>query len=96
MKVVLAESYGYCWGVERAVQMAYEARKSYPDSKLHITNEIIHNPSVNQVRLQCFNQSIDQSINEAAGPVAEVGRAPGCCYVLAAMLALIHSSLHAT
>jgi hypothetical protein len=29
--------------------MAYEARKSYPDSKLHITNEIIHNPSVNQV-----------------------------------------------
>lgn len=50
VKVVLAESYGYCWGVERAVQMAYEARKSYPDQKLHITNEIIHNPSVNQVR----------------------------------------------
>lgn len=48
VKIVLAESYGYCWGVERAVQMAYEARKSYPDSKLHITNEIIHNPSVNQ------------------------------------------------
>ena len=47
--VKLANAYGYCWGVERAVQMAYEARKSFPDRKLYITNEIIHNPEVNQV-----------------------------------------------
>ena len=47
----LAQSYGFCWGVERAVQMAYEARKQYPQEKLWITNEIIHNPSVNQARL---------------------------------------------
>ena len=46
--VLLAESYGYCWGVERAVQMAYEARRAYPGKRLHITNEIIHNPKVNQ------------------------------------------------
>ncbi|KAI8111868.1 hypothetical protein M9435_004366 [Picochlorum sp. BPE23] len=46
--VLLAEAYGYCWGVERAVQMAYEARKAYPGKRLHITNEIIHNPKVNQ------------------------------------------------
>lgn len=46
--ITLAQAYGYCWGVERAVQMAYEARKQYPERKLHITNEIIHNPAVNQ------------------------------------------------
>ncbi|NJL00147.1 MAG: 4-hydroxy-3-methylbut-2-enyl diphosphate reductase [Spirulinaceae cyanobacterium SM2_1_0] len=44
----LAESFGFCWGVERAVAMAYETRQHFPTERLWITNEIIHNPSVNQ------------------------------------------------
>ncbi len=44
----LAEAFGFCWGVERAVAMAYETRQHFPKEKLWITNEIIHNPSVNQ------------------------------------------------
>ncbi|KAL5701459.1 4-hydroxy-3-methylbut-2-enyl diphosphate reductase [Ranunculus cassubicifolius] len=46
--VKLAESYGFCWGVERVVQIAYEARKQFPEERIWITNEIIHNPTVNQ------------------------------------------------
>eukprot|EP00180_Rhodochaete_pulchella_P000407 Plantae.Rhodophyta-Rhodochaete_pulchella.ctg12836.p1 GENE.Plantae.Rhodophyta-Rhodochaete_pulchella.ctg12836~~Plantae.Rhodophyta-Rhodochaete_pulchella.ctg12836.p1 ORF type:complete len:390 (+),score=81.40 Plantae.Rhodophyta-Rhodochaete_pulchella.ctg12836:37-1170(+) len=45
--VKLAKAYGFCWGVERAVAIAYETRKQFPAEKIWITNEIIHNPSVN-------------------------------------------------
>ncbi|MBW4467224.1 MAG: 4-hydroxy-3-methylbut-2-enyl diphosphate reductase [Pegethrix bostrychoides GSE-TBD4-15B] len=44
----LAEAFGFCWGVERAVAMAYETRQHFPAEQIWITNEIIHNPSVNQ------------------------------------------------
>lgn len=44
----LAESFGFCWGVERAVAMAYETRQHFPTETIWITNEIIHNPEVNQ------------------------------------------------
>lgn len=44
----LAEAFGFCWGVERAVAMAYETRTHFPHERIWITNEIIHNPSVNQ------------------------------------------------
>ncbi len=44
----LAQAFGFCWGVERAVAMAYETRQHFPKERIWITNEIIHNPSVNQ------------------------------------------------
>ena len=47
LRVKLAEAFGFCWGVERAVAMAYETRRHYPNESIWITNEIIHNPSVN-------------------------------------------------
>jgi 4-hydroxy-3-methylbut-2-enyl diphosphate reductase len=46
--ILLAQAFGFCWGVERAVAMAYETRQHFPSDRIWITNEIIHNPSVNQ------------------------------------------------
>ncbi|BAY65534.1 hypothetical protein NIES22_56400 [Calothrix brevissima NIES-22] len=46
--ILLAQAFGFCWGVERAVAMAYETRQHFPKEQIWITNEIIHNPSVNQ------------------------------------------------
>jgi 4-hydroxy-3-methylbut-2-enyl diphosphate reductase len=46
---VLAKEYGFCWGVERSIELAWAARDAYPEKKLHITNELIHNPGVNDM-----------------------------------------------
>ena len=67
--IKLAKDFGFCWGVERAIAMAYEARQHFPHQRIWITNEIIHNPGVNQ-RLQEMNvqfiQVIDGGKNFAA------------------------------
>jgi len=47
VKVHLAKDFGFCWGVERSIALAYEAVRHFPDRKVHITNELIHNPEVN-------------------------------------------------
>lgn len=60
--IKLAKDFGFCWGVERAIAMAYEARQHFPDQRIWITNEIIHNPSVNQ-RLQEMNVQFIQVID---------------------------------
>ncbi len=45
--ICLAREFGFCYGVDRAVDLAYETRKRFPDRKIYLTSEIIHNPRVN-------------------------------------------------
>lgn len=43
----LAKQFGFCYGVERAIDLAYAARKVFPDRRISLLGEIIHNPDVN-------------------------------------------------
>jgi 4-hydroxy-3-methylbut-2-enyl diphosphate reductase len=43
----LAREFGFCYGVERAVDYAYQTRKRFPNRQIYLTDEIIHNPHVN-------------------------------------------------
>ena len=44
----LAREFGFCYGVDRAVDYAYQTRSAFPDRSVFLTGEIIHNPHVNE------------------------------------------------
>jgi len=46
--VRLAQQFGFCYGVERAIDLAYAARRVFPDQRIFLIGEIIHNPEVNR------------------------------------------------
>ena len=45
--VRLAQEFGFCYGVDRAVDYAYETVHKFPDRQIYLVGEIIHNPHVN-------------------------------------------------
>lgn len=47
LTVHLAREFGFCYGVDRAVDYAYQTRERFPDRSVYLTGEIIHNPHVN-------------------------------------------------
>ena len=47
LTVHLAQEFGFCYGVDRAVDYAYQTRSRFPDRHVYLTGEIIHNPHVN-------------------------------------------------
>jgi 4-hydroxy-3-methylbut-2-enyl diphosphate reductase len=70
LTVHLAREFGFCYGVDRAVDYAYQARKRFPDRRVFLTGEIIHNPHVNdQLRAQGIRFLSDPADHEVAlGP----------------------------
>src|SRR5262245_51293644 len=66
LRVKLAREFGFCYGVDRAVEYAYETREQFPDSRIFLCGEIIHNPDVN-ARLHAKGIII---LGDAKDPVA--------------------------
>ena len=48
LRIKLAREFGFCYGVDRAVDYAYQTRRRFPDRRVFLSGEIIHNPDVNQ------------------------------------------------
>ncbi|MGI9050344.1 MAG: 4-hydroxy-3-methylbut-2-enyl diphosphate reductase [Rubrobacteraceae bacterium] len=43
----LADEFGFCYGVDRAVDYAFQTREKFPEKNIYITGDMIHNPSMN-------------------------------------------------
>jgi len=52
LRFFLAKEFGFCYGVDRAVEYAYQAREKFPERRIFLTGEIIHNPHVNHRMLE--------------------------------------------
>lgn len=40
--------FGFCYGVENAIDIAYRAVEEHPDKNIYLLSEMIHNPTVNE------------------------------------------------
>ncbi|OGW81782.1 MAG: 4-hydroxy-3-methylbut-2-enyl diphosphate reductase [Omnitrophica bacterium RIFCSPLOWO2_12_FULL_44_17] len=47
LTICLAREFGFCYGVDRAVDLAYETRQRFPEKTIYLLSEIIHNQRVN-------------------------------------------------
>ena len=47
-EVSLARHFGFCYGVEHAIEVAYRALEENPGANIYLLSEIIHNPEVNR------------------------------------------------
>ena len=68
----LAREFGFCYGVDRAVEYAYEARTRFPDRRIFLSGEIIHNPDVN-ARLRSMDITILPEVKDPNVRYADVG-----------------------
>ena len=70
LTIHLAREFGFCYGVDRAVDYAYQTRERFPDRNVFLTGEIIHNPHVNEKLRGMGIRFLDQ----APGAVDSLGK----------------------
>ena len=71
LSLKLAREFGFCYGVDRAVEYAYETHENFPDRRIFLSGEIIHNPDVNG-RIQEMGIRILDEKQDALARYAEV------------------------
>lgn len=61
IQIKLAKEFGFCYGVDRAVDYAYQTRRQFPDRRVFLSGEIIHNPDVNTRLREMGIEILDES-----------------------------------
>ncbi len=48
LQIILARHFGFCYGVENAIEIAFKTIDENPDKRIFLLSEMIHNPAVNK------------------------------------------------
>lgn len=67
LTILCAAKFGFCWGVDKAVEIVEKAMEAYPGKRIWILNQIIHNPAVNRDFLARGARFIKGSYAEGGG-----------------------------
>jgi 4-hydroxy-3-methylbut-2-en-1-yl diphosphate reductase len=84
LTVHLAREFGFCYGVDRAVDYAYQTRQRFPEQRVFLTGEIIHNPHVNEKLRAMGVRFLSDAAGGAASPSALDGLTPDDVVILPA------------
>src|SRR3712207_5468845 len=74
LTIHLADEFGFCYGVDRAVDYAFQTREKFPDRRIFITGDMIHNVSMNdrlrEMGIEFLSTGFDGPSEEAFDRVA--------------------------
>ena len=69
LTIRLADEFGFCYGVDRAVDYAFQTREKFPDRRIFITGDMIHNVSMNdrlrEMGIEFLSTGFDGPTDEA-------------------------------
>lgn len=69
LQIRLADDFGFCYGVDRAVDYAYQSREKFPERRIFITGDMIHNASMNdrlrEIGIEFLSQGFDGRPDES-------------------------------
>ncbi|MAO46762.1 MAG: 4-hydroxy-3-methylbut-2-enyl diphosphate reductase [Crocinitomicaceae bacterium] len=73
VKIQLARHFGFCFGVENAIEISYKAIAENPDKRIFLLSQMIHNPEVNEDLESRGVQFLQDTIGNEITPISEIG-----------------------
>ncbi len=74
IEIILSRHFGFCYGVENAIEIAYKAIQQHPDKKIYLLSQMIHNPEVNEDLLASGIQFIQDTEGKQLIPWSAINK----------------------
>jgi len=72
LKIYLARHFGFCYGVENAIEIAYKTIEENKGKKIYLLSEMIHNPQVNANLIEKGVQFLHDTLGNELIPISSL------------------------